>query len=335
MAAELLRVTRGSLVETVRRGHLAVVDARGRLLAASGDPDTVTYMRSSAKPVQATAVLWSGAAERFGIAGPLLAVCCASHRGEPGHVEAVGSVLERADIPPSALQCGIHPPMSVAAAAEVWRSGGAPMVLHNNCSGKHTGMLASARALDAPLDSYLDPDHPVQRHITSAVAALAGLPADAIVLGIDGCSAPVHGMPVQAMARIYARLADPSSAPDYAPFLAPIAAAMTAHPWYVQGTDGPDTLLMERAGGRLVVKGGAEGVLCVGVRDAGIGLAIKMESGRGEGAHSVAIAALRQLDLLSPSEVEAMGELAAPPVRNHRGLHVGETQPVVILQRYG
>lgn len=329
MSAEMLHVTRGDLVETIQRGHLAIVDTHGGLLASCGDPDWTGYMRSSAKPLQAIAVIESGAAERYDLSGPLLSICCASHSGEPGHVEAARTVLRRAGIAETALQCGIHPPKYVPAAAELWRSGGEPTALHNNCSGKHAGMLAAAQALNAPLDSYIDPAHPVQRRILSAIAALAGVPAESIIMGIDGCSVPVHALPVRAMARAYAHLADPASAPEYEGALASIAAAMAGNPWYVDGTGGADTLMMERAGGRLAVKSGAEGVLCVAVRDAGVGLALKVESGRNERSHAVAIAALHQVGLLNAAEVEAMGELAHPPVRNHRRILVGETRPVV------
>ncbi len=332
MSVELLQSTRGDMVETVQGGHVAVVDARGRLLGSAGDPDAWSYMRSSAKPLQATMVVRSGAAERFGLTGALLAICCASHKGEPGHVEAVRTVLARAGVPESALQCGVHAPSYQPAAAALWRAGGEPSAVHNNCSGKHAGMLASAQALEASLDEYLSIDHPVQRGILTNVAALSGIPRERIVVGIDGCSAPVHGLPVRGMARVYAYLSDPPSTPTYASTLEPLADAMAAYPWYVDGTNGPDTLLMERAGGRLVVKSGAEGVLCVAVRGMGVGLAIKMESGRNEWSHAVAIEALRQLDLLSASEVEACGELAHPIVRNHRRLRVGDVRPTFTLR---
>lgn len=334
MNAELLQTTRGDVVETIQRGHVAVVDARGRLLAWSGDPDAVSYMRSSAKPLQATMVIQSGAAERFGLTGHLLAICCASHNGEPRHVEAVREVLRRADVPESALQCGIHAPVHEPSAAALWRAGQEPTEVHNNCSGKHSGMLASTRALGAPLDSYLSIDHPVQQGILANVAALTDVPAERILIGVDGCSVPVHGVPVRAMARAYAHLADPASAPAHEALLAPLGEAMAMHPFYVDGTGGGDTLMMERAAGRLVVKGGAEGVLCVAVRDAGVGLAIKVESGRNERSHAVAIEALRQLGLLDNAEVEAMGELAHPPIYNHRRILVGRTRPTVSLQRH-
>jgi len=332
MSVELLQSTRGDIVETIQRGPVGAVDAGGRLLAGAGDPDAWSYMRSSAKPLQATELVQSGAAERFDLTGPLLAVCCASHNGEPGHVEAVRTVLARAEVPESALQCGVHAPVYQPAAAALWRAGGEPSAVHNNCSGKHAGMLATARALGAPLDSYLSIDHPVQQGILTNVAALSGVPREHIVVGIDGCSAPVHGLPMRAMARAYARLADPHSAPSYAPTLELLANAMATHPWYVDGTDGPDTLLMERAGGRLTVKSGTEGVLCVAVRGAGVGLAIKMESGRNQWSHAVAIEALRQLDLLSASEIEAMGDLAHPVVRNHRRLRAGDVRPTFTLR---
>lgn len=333
MSNELLRATRGDLVETIQRGHVAVVDAQGRLLASAGDPDRVCYMRSSAKPLQATMVIQSGAAARFAIDGALLAICCASHNGEPAHVAAVREVLRRAEAPEDALQCGIHAPSYAPAAADLWRSGAEPSAVHNNCSGKHAGMLAAARALGAPLESYLSINHPVQQGILANVAALSGVAARDVVLGIDGCSVPVHGIPVRAMARAYAHVAAPASAAGFESVLAPIAQAMAAHPWYVDGTAGPDTLMMERAGGRLVVKGGAEGVLCVAVRDAGVGLAIKVESGRNERSHAVAIEVLRQVGLFDESDVAAMGELAHPIIRNHRGIQVGSARAVVALRR--
>jgi len=332
MSVELLHSTRGGLVETIQSGHVVAVDARRRLLASAGDPDAWSYMRSSAKPLQATMVMRSGAAERFDLTESLLAVCCASHNGEPGHVAAVRAVLERAGAPESALRCGMHAPVYQPAAAALWRAGAELTAVHNNCSGKHAGMLAATQALGAPLDDYLSIGHPVQQGILANVAALTGIPRNRIIVGTDGCSAPVHGLPVRAMARAYAHLADPHSVPDDAPTLTALATAMTTHPWYVDGTDGPDTLLMERAGGRLAVKSGAEGVLCVAVRDAGVGLAIKMESGRNEWSHAVAIEALRQLDLVSAADIEVFAELAHPIVRNHRRLQVGDVRPVFTLR---
>ena len=135
MSAELLYTTRGDLVETIQRGHVAVVDVHRRLIASSGDPEATSYMRSAAKPLQATMVVQSGAAGRFGLAGPLLAICCASHQGEPGHVAAVREVLARAGVPESALQCGVHAPVYGPAAAALWRAGEEPAAVHNNCSG--------------------------------------------------------------------------------------------------------------------------------------------------------------------------------------------------------
>jgi len=334
-AVALAHLTRGDLVETVLRGHLAVVSSDGVLIASQGDLDYRTFMRSSAKPLQALALVGSGASSRFDITGELLAVCCASHMGEPGHVDAVATVLSRAGVPSSALGCGIHPPMYVPAAAALWRSGAEPTALHNNCSGKHSGMLAAARALDVPLDGYLDPAHLVQQHILEGVAALCHVPPGEIVIAVDGCGAPVHGVSMIQMARAYAHFAAPETTPSpvSAENVATIAAAMTAHPWYVRGTGGPDTEMMDKTQGRLLVKGGAEGVLCVAVRGAGVGLAVKMEGGRETALHAVAIAALRSLDLIDEADLDALGDLAAPPIRNHQGRHVGHTRPVVDLHR--
>lgn len=335
-AIALAHLTRGNVVETVLTGHLAIVAADGQLIASQGDAAYMTFMRSSAKPLQALALMSSGAPDRFGITDELLAVCCASHMGEPGHVEAVATILSRADIPPSALACGVHPPAYVPAAAALWRAGLEPMVLHNNCSGKHSGMLAAARALGVPLDGYLDPTHPVQQRILYSIAALCHVASEDVVLAVDGCGAPVHAVSMSQMAQAYAHLSAPETTPPpiAAGDVATIASAMTAHPWYVRGTDSPDTAMMEKTHGRLLVKCGAEGVLCVAVRGAGVGLALKMEGGRETAMHAVAIAALRALDLIDDRELDALGDLAAPPIRNHQGRLVGHTRPLVDLQRY-
>jgi len=335
-ASPLAHLTRGDLVESIQSGHLAVVSADGLLMASQGDPDYLTFMRSTAKPLQALALTRSGAIARFGIVDELLAVCCASHMGEPGHVEAVATLLSRADIPLSTLACGVHPPMYVPAAAALWRDGVEPTVLHNNCSGKHAGMLAAARALDASLDGYLDPTHLVQVRILEGLAALCHVPSAKIVIAVDGCGAPVHGVSMTQMARAYAHLAAPETTPSpvAAENVAAVASAMTAHPWYVRGTDSADTEIMKRTQGRLLVKCGAEGVLCIAVRGSGVGLALKMESGRETALYAVAIAALRSLNLIGDVDLDALGELAAPPIRNHQGRLVGQTRPVVDLHRY-
>ena len=327
--ALLLEVTRGPLVEEVQRGHLAIVDARGKTLASLGAPaEAVTYWRSSAKPFQSMALVTSGADRAFGFQAEDLAICSASHNGEAVHTERVAHVLALAGNVPAHLQCGTHPPLDRATATALVAAGGAPNVLHSNCSGKHSGMLALARHLGAPIETYRAPDHPVQRLISATVSRFTGLAPQDLVIGVDGCGAPTFGLSVERMALAFARLAGPNGLPaaDVEAARA-VTKAMTTHPHLVGGTGRVDTDLMRLAGGRVVMKGGASGVLCAGV-EGGIGIAVKLESGPQQPglASPVVIAALRALGALSDADVDALGGHARPPVRNVAGAVVGETR---------
>ncbi|MDP9245721.1 MAG: asparaginase [Chloroflexota bacterium] len=334
--ALLLEITRGPLVEEVQRGHLAIVDARGKTLASLGEPrEAITFWRSSAKPFQAMALVASGAASALGFGPEDLAICSASHNGETVHTAQVAHVLELAGCAPADLACGTHPPLDQPTAAALQRNGTLPTVLHNNCSGKHAGMLALARHLGAPAEGYRSPDHPVQRLILETVARFAGLRPEQIVIGVDGCGAPTFGLSVERMAIAFARLMRPEGLNDADQRAAAvIRSAMTAHPHLVAGTGRLDTDLMRVARGRVLVKGGASGVLCAGTDD-GVGIAVKLESGpRQPGfAAPILIAALRTLGALSDADVAELAAHATPPVKNVAGDVVGETRIAFRLPR--
>jgi L-asparaginase II len=322
----VLRTTRNGVVERQEYGQCVVTDAAGSVLWHAGDPDYVTYLRSSAKPFQATALALSGAVDRFGLNPAHVAIACGSHHAEPDHVLTALDMLRRAGVSPAALQCGAHD-LAEPEASRLARAGIAPTPLHNNCSGKHAGMLAAAQALGAPLGSYLDPEHPVQRLIARTLAQVSGLSPEGMHLGIDGCSAPNVAMPMRAMACAFARLGEPERVGgEVGAALAHIGAAMRRHPWMVSGTTGFDTALMGHAGIPLISKGGAEGLHCVALPTRGLGLAVKIESGRADRIGAVTIAILRGLGVLGATLHPALARFDAPPVRNHRGLLVGETQ---------
>lgn len=336
IGAVLLEITRGPLVEEVQRGHLAIVDAGGRMLASVGHPaHAVTYWRSSAKPFQAMAIVSSGAAAAFGFTSEDLAICAASHNAEAVHTEHVARVLSLIGCEPTDLQCGTHPPLDQATAAALQRSGTAPNVLHSNCSGKHAGMLAVAKQLGAPIASYREPSHPVQRVILETIARFAGLNPDEIVIGVDGCGVPCFGLSVERMALAFARLMRPDglSVGDQLAAIA-IRDAMTAHPHLVAGTGRVDTDLMRVARGRVLLKGGASGVLCAGAAR-GIGVAVKLESGpRQPGSASpIVIEALRRLGALDDDDVAALVAHALPAVKSVSGEVVGETRTAFKLPR--
>jgi L-asparaginase II len=322
-AAPLVSVERGGVEEAIQLGHLAVVDADGQVYASLGDPGRVTYFRSCAKPFQAIGSLSAGIAARYGLGAEHIAIMAASHSGEPRHVEIVRDLLRRAGIAESALQCGAHWPYYEPAATAARHQMDEPLAVFNNCSGKHAGMLAAAHALDAPLETYLDPTHPVQQRIRGVIEAFTGCPPAVIHYGIDGCSAPNAAVPLAAMAKSFAGLL---TSTDEIPMS--VVAAMTQHPFLIGGTDRFDTRLMDVTGGRLLAKGGAAGAHCTGDRRSGRGLAVKFDSGDGTWTAVAVMTALERLGWLDLSERKALSTFALPTLRNHKREAVGTVRPV-------
>lgn len=318
------------------------MDGDGRLVAYLGEPETVTYLRSSGKPFQAVPLLTSGAAERFQMTEAELAIACGSHSGEDLHVETVAGMLSKIGLGEDALKCGVHEPFDRVTAERLRARGETPSVLRNNCSGKHTGMLALSLHLGAPPEVYDDPAGPVQQAILRTVSQFSGIDADGIALGTDGCGVPVFGLPVSAMALMYARLVAPPESFDAKTrdACARLTAAMNARPELVGGThERFDTEVMRAGRGLLVSKIGAEGVYTAGVVPCerwpkGLGLAFKIEDGEDRRARStIAIEALRQLGVLDEDTYKALAPYASFPVQNHRGEKVGQIRAFFQLER--
>jgi L-asparaginase II len=340
----LVEVTRGGITESRHRGHVVAVEADGTTAAYLGAPETVTYLRSSAKPHQAIPLVASGAADRFGFTEKEIALACASHSGEPIHTEVAASMLKKIGLEPEALKCGTHEPFSQEVARHMREIGESPNVLQNNCSGKHAGMLALALHLGAPTETYDEPTNPVQLAIGKTISEFAGIPIEDIAVGTDGCGVPVFGITVKAMALMYARLISPPADSDnkIRSACARIVSAMTAYPELVGGSsDRLDTEIMRAAKGRLVSKVGAEGVYTVGVLPCqgwprGLGLALKIEDGDDHRARpTVVIESLRQLGVLADESLEAVARYAFFPIHNRRGEVVGEVTPEFKLNRAG
>ena len=335
-AEPLVVVTRGQITESRHRGHVIVVAPDSSTVAELGSPDTITYLRSSAKPHQALPLIVTGAADRFGFTDKEIALACASHSGEPVHTSIVASMLEKIGLPSSALKCGIHEPFNAEAARRLRKTGEAPNVLQNNCSGKHAGMLALALHLGAPIETYDHIDHPVQQAVSHMVAQFSGVPADQIYVGTDGCGVPVFGVSVRAMAVMYARLVTPPE--DFQPEIRTacqrVVSTMMAFPELIGGTsDRLDTEIMRAASGRLVSKVGAEGVYTAGVLPCkewprGLGFALKIEDGDDHRARpTVVIESLRQLRVLQDESLQALAQYASFRVLNRRGETVGTVRP--------
>jgi L-asparaginase II len=328
MAATLVAVEvwRGERVESRHRVRLCVADPQGGVLLALGDIDEPVYPRSTLKPFQALALIESGAADAFATSAMELALACASHGGEPDHVALVEAWLARLGLGEADLACGPHPPLHAPSAAALVRAGTAPRRTHNNCSGKHAGMLAAARRLGAATRGYELLAHPVQRHCAAAIAALAGL--DRLPEpGIDGCCLPNHPLPLRGLARAAAQLADPSAQePVRREALTRIGTAMRAHPHQVAGTGRCCTVLME-ALPQVIAKTGAEGAYLAALPERGLGIALKAEDGATRAAETALLAVLAHLRALPEPVPKALARFHTPRVRNTMGAVVGHVRP--------
>jgi L-asparaginase II len=306
--------TRGGRTESVHEVSLVLVEGR-RVLLARGDIRRPVFMRSCAKPFQSVTVLETGAADAFGFTAPEIAVMSGSHGGEPEQVAAVQSILRKAGLKSEVLRCGIHPPSSPRALKALYRSRKEPTVLHNNCSGKHSGMVSATKHLGANLERYLDPSHLLQKRNLATVARFSGVPAKKIGLGTDGCSAPTFALPLEAMARGIALLALEEGPARR------VRESMMAHPGMVGR---PCVNVMSAGPGRIVAKGGAEGVYLCGMVGRDIGLALKVEDGSARPWVPLLASVFRRLKLLSKGDLTRLEIAADRVLRNHAGLAVGE-----------
>lgn len=324
----LAEVTRGPAVESRHYGHFVVTDAAGSVLMAGGDAEHPTFPRSSLKPLQALAGVARGTAARFDYTDAELAVTCASHAAEPRHREAVARILEKIDAAEADLRCGPHPVPHAPSRDELIRAGREPTPIYSNCSGKHAGMLALARMLEAPLAGYWEAEHPVQREVQRVLAAACGTDLNALRWGIDGCGVPTYLLPLRELAVGFARLAAPEGYlnPDDAAAARRITAAMNAEPEMVRGEGGFDSVLMRALPGAAASKGGAEGCQAVGLLGRGIGIAIKVEDGGARPLAPLMLALMQQLGVIPEEVPESLAPFFRPIVLNTRGEPVGEVR---------
>jgi L-asparaginase II len=349
----VLEVTRGVVVESLHYGAIAVATPDGELLAGYGDPDSLTFLRSSAKPFQALPLIESTALAHFGLSARQLAVICASHSGTDEHVSVVASIHARVGLSETDLQCGTHPPDDPATRRRMQAQQQAATPIRHMCSGKHSGMLTLTRHLDAPLGDYLDPRHPTQQLILQALAEMAGLSIEQIAVATDGCSAPTFALPLRAAARAFARLADPVGMGEARRAACEqVFSAMVGYPAMVHGVGEFDTRLMEVAGGAILCKRGAEGYCGMSLRPGAwgrgspaVGVAIKIADGDlgrrsdvppgNRAATRVALKTLADLRALDSAQLEALAEFGPQPVTNKRQLTVGWMRPCFSLERSG
>lgn len=331
-AVALGTVSRSGLIEATHYGHVAIADASGALVASAGDPYLMAFMRSSSKPLQALLVVQSGAADEFAFSQRELSICCASHCGSAEHVTTVRGILEKLDLTEDDLECGTHWPGDTDERNRLIRENAEPGPAHNNCSGKHAGMLAAARAMGVPTKGYSQREHPIQQAHIRNIRAVCDLAEDELVLGIDGCGVPTFGMPLRNMATGYARLVDPVGLDaETAAATGRIRAAMAAEPVMVSGRGSFNSELLSVAGDRVTCKGGAEGLFMLCVAGENVGIAVKQSDGGSRVQAPVVMQILTGMGVLDEAALARLEPFAAPRITNCHGTHVGDIESVLEL----
>lgn len=344
----LANVYRGTHIESFHTGSIAVVDSTGRLLACAGDPALRACLRSAAKPFQAIPLIEYGGAEEFDLTAEEIALTCASHGGEPMHVSTAAAMLRKGEFDESDLLCGAHVPFDEKSAAELRASGEAPSPLHNNCSGKHAGMLLATQVMDVTSSRYIDAEHPLQALMRTTLAEFAGLGADEVPMATDGCGVPAFFLSLHRAAFAYARLmatsrgeAAPGALERYADSASRVVESMTSCPQYVGGNWTITTPLLAAFDGELLAKEGAEGFYAMALApslrdelterlrvadDCAVGVAIKINDGSMERGRNPVI--LRTLQLLGVdlSARPGLSRYGEWPLRNVAGNLVGEVR---------
>jgi L-asparaginase II len=350
----IFELTRGTIVESIHYGAVAIVNHDGNLVAWLGNPQVITYLRSSAKPLQALPFIEQEGATKFGLTPSEIAILCASHSGTDDHCTTVNSIHNKVGVLENDLLCGTHMPSDPSTARRMHARGEIPTPNRHNCSGKHSGMLAFARLNDWSITDYINPNHPVQRAILQSFAEMSDLPIDDIHLGIDGCSAPNFAVPLFNAARAFAQLCDPERLPERRAIACQtITNAMMTHPEMVGGPDSFDTHLMQAMAGKLVCKGGAEGYQAIGLLPGALGpgspalgIALKISDGDlggrsrfpgDPGAHvrpAVVLEILSQLGAITEAELHSLAQFSRSfELQNWRGLIVGKGKPSFNLVR--
>lgn len=322
-------VGRGALVESWHQVSVAVVDQSGAIGAVAGIVDAPVVTRSAVKPFQALPLVEDGAMESLDLTDEELAVCCGSHSGEPRHVEVVRSILDKVGVDEDSLACGPLRPMSDSAARELRKNKLKPGKIHNNCSGKHAGMMALARIHGWDLAGYHHLGHPVQERMLREISRWTGIPADSIATAVDGCGVPTFAVPLVELAGGFAGLL--RDAATGKPGAERLVSSMVRYPEMVGGTGRLCTDLPRVTGGRVIAKVGAEGMYCAGVVGEGPGIALKVHDGSWRAAAPALVGVLKSLGLLSEAEADQLEDHMEPVVRNSLGDSVGKVRPVVRL----
>ena len=327
----LVEVTRGAVVESAHRGAVAVFDADGKAVLEIGETECPVFPRSAVKAIQALPLVESGTADAYGFGDRELALACASHSGEPAHVELARAMLAKAGLDKTALECGAHWPNHEATIA-LASVGDVPSALHNNCSGKHAGFLCTCVHAGIAHRGYVKAGHAQQEMVRDAMQSVTGAVHNVDNSAIDGCSIPTYAVPLKSFALGFARMATGSGfAPGRAKAAKRLLSACMAEPFLVAGTGKADVALMQAAPGRIFVKTGAEGVYCAALPELGLGIALKCDDGAGRAAEVMIAAVLAKLLRTDAALAATLTEQANPAIASRIGAKVGALRPTAAL----
>ncbi|VVT13739.1 asparaginase [Rhizobium sp. EC-SD404] len=330
----LVEVTRGALVESRHRGAVAVVDAEGKMVLGIGDVERPVFPRSAVKTMQALPLIESGAADAFGFGDAELSLACASHSGEAEHVALAASMLRRAGREADVLECGCHWPFDQHVLIELAKSGKAPTVLHNNCSGKHAGFIATSVHAEIPTEGYVSYDHPIQREIRGVMEALTGTQLGTDNCGTDGCAIPTYAVPLDRLADGFSRmLTGRGLEAERAKAARRLIDGCMAEPFYMSGSKRACLNLMQAAPGRIFAKTGAEGVFCAVLPEQGLGIALKCDDGGTRASEAMIAGLLARLMGSEDPAYAALDALANKTLRNWNGTEVGKIRATDALTR--
>jgi L-asparaginase II len=337
MLTPMATITRGNLVESWHFGNAAIVNQEGRLVAWAGDPDVRLFFRSSAKPFQAIPLISLGAADAFGLTPEELALVSASHNATGRHQAIVASLLAKAGLTEDDLQCGWAAPLDEKESARILLGEVERSQIQCECSGKHTGMLATCRHMGWSTDNYLDPNHTLQREIRMLIAAAMRVNSESLDMATDGCSLPTYGAPLHGFAAAYALLAHPHNERwDFPagcrPALLRLRGAIGEHPDLVSGEGEIDTKVMQITRQRVIAKLGAEGLLCMAIPEISVGIAIQAVDGSERGLGPGAVRTLQHLDVLDATVMSELEETLCPVLENFAGRPVGKINAVLDLK---
>ncbi|MDP4181766.1 MAG: asparaginase [Bacillota bacterium] len=329
MPVRMVEALRAGVVESSHYGNAVVVDGDGRIICSEGDPERISFFRSTSKPLQAIYFIESGIAEKFNLDLKEIAVITSSHTGEKEHINTLKSILKKIGEDETVLKCGVHDPISKEACNEITLSGSKVSILHNNCSGKHLGFIATAKAKGYPIKDYYKSEHNVQVEAEKIILEFGDIRQDDFKRGFDGCGVPVIAAPLKNLAKAYANLCnDDFKEGKYKKSQSYLISAMSMYPEMVGGKGRVDTEIMKHFGSRIIGKIGDEAIFCAGIIGKAMGIAIKIEDGNMRALGPALMNLLLKLNIIDADETKDMMPIFKPVLTNHKGEIIGELRSV-------